>query len=37
MEQKISELFAIIKELEDTLIDNDIPIPDKVLQMILDL
>lgn len=37
MEQKISELFAIIEELENVLIDNGIPIPDKVQQMINDL
>jgi hypothetical protein len=37
MEQKISELFAIIAALENELIDNGIPIPDSVNQMILDL
>lgn len=35
--QKTSELFAIIAELENTLIDNNIPIPDKVLKMIENL
>lgn len=37
MEQKISELFAIIAALENALIDNGIPIPDKINQMIKDL
>ena len=37
MEQKISELFAIIKVLEYTLIEHGIAIPKKVQEMIKEL
>lgn len=37
MEQKISELFVVIKVLEYTLIEHGIAIPEKVQKMIKDL